>query len=77
MLTHYNNNGWLDLQTSDYLLDGEIWKIRLFMKSLFSKLPVEKSEGAHVFEIEFRDICWDSTLYSASFDNSATTYDVW
>lgn len=30
------------------------------MRSDVSESP--KMDGAHVFEIEFRDICWDSVL---------------
>lgn len=59
------NNGYLDLQTDDYALDGEIWDIRLFMRSEFATNP--KRDGAYTFQIEFRDICWDSDLQSAQF----------
>jgi len=75
VLTHNSANGWLDLQTSDYALDGEVWTIRLFMRSEFSKS--DKKDGAHVFAIEFRDICWDSELTAAIFDLETFTYDVW
>lgn len=34
-------------------------------------------DGAHVFEIEFRDICWDSVLTEAFFDSSTIAFDLW
>ena len=75
VLTHDNTNGWMDLSTSNYVLDAEIWTIRLFMQSTFSSS--EKRDGAHVFDIEFRDICWDSVLQEAIFDETYLMYDVW
>ena len=65
----------MTLSTSDYALDGEIWTIRLFMRSTFSS--TDKRDGAHIFDIEFRDICWDSVLLEASFDETYLMYDVW
>ena len=75
VLGHDDTNGWLDLITSDYALDGEIWTIRLFMRSSFSESPLK--DGAHVFDIEFRDICWDSDLQSAAFAERYMLYEVW
>lgn len=75
VLTHDKTNGWMDLDTSNYLLDGEIWTIRLFMQSTFSF--TDKKDGAHVFDIEFRDICWDSSLQKAVFDETYLVYDIW
>lgn len=75
VLTHDPSNGWLDLNTSDYSLDGQIWTIRLFMRSTFSESA--KKDGAHVFDIEFRDICWDSVLQAPVFDKEHVIYDVW
>jgi len=60
VLHHDASNGWMNLTTDNYALDGEFWTIRLFMRSSFSTSP--KMDGAHVFKIEFRDICWDSVL---------------
>lgn len=60
VLRHDASNGWMNLTTDNYALDGEFWTIRLFMRSSFSTSP--KMDGAHVFKIEFRDICWDSVL---------------
>lgn len=78
VLTHHKlTTGMLDLQTSDYALDGEVWKIKLFMRSTYSKLPENKRNGIYVFEIEFRDICWDSDLTAAQFVASSLIYDVW
>jgi len=34
-------------------------------------------DGAHVFDIEFRDICWDSVLQQATFDETFIQYDLW
>jgi len=45
------------------------------MKSIFSQ--TSSSEGAYIFEIEFRDICWDSVLKEASFIVSYIEYDLW
>ena len=76
VLTHFSlTNGWLDLQTSDYALDGEVWSINLFMRSIYSNAP--KRDGELVFEIEFRDNCWDSILEPAKFRETSATYDLW
>ena len=58
VLVHDKSNGWLDLNTSNYELDGQIWTIRLFMRSPISE--TDKRDGVYLFDIEFRDICWDS-----------------
>ena len=58
VLVHDDSNGHLRLETGNYALDGEIWTIRLYMRSTYSKTA--QQDGAHVFDIEFRDICWDS-----------------
>lgn len=68
-------NGHLDILTSDYALDGEIWTIRLYMRSTFATNP--KQDGPIIFDIEFRDICWDSNLQAASFVDTVVYYDVW
>ena len=47
VLTLDKSNGFLDLKTSEYALDGEIWTIRLFMRSSFSIKPT--MDGAYVF----------------------------
>lgn len=52
--------GWLDLDTSNYDLDGQVWTVRLYMRSPIS--TTDKRDGVYLFEIEFRDICWDSNL---------------
>ena len=46
VLTLDKSNGFLDLNTSEYALDGEIWTIRLFMRSSFSTTP--QMDGAYV-----------------------------
>ena len=33
--------------------------------------------GAFVFDIDFRDICWDSALHAGQFTSSAYTYNLW
>ena len=61
--------------TSDYGLDGEIWTIRLYKRSTYSNSP--KQDGEYVFDIEFRDICWDSVLEPPYFRQSPYVFDLW
>ena len=75
VLFHSKSNGWMDLLTSDYTLDGEIWKIKLLMKSIFSETSSNKA--AHIFDIEFRDICWDSVLKPPVLAVPYYEYDLW
>ena len=65
----------MSYSTSDYSLDGQVWSIRLYKKSTYSITP--KQEGEYLFDIEFRDICWDSVLVSAEFANPDYIYDLW
>lgn len=65
----------MSFTTSDYSLDGQIWTIRLYKKSTYS--IVVEQEGEYLFDIEFRDICWDSVLISAEFEFPDYLYDLW
>lgn len=60
VITHDNSDGSMSYSTSDYALDGQVWNIRLYKRSTFSE--VFDQDGVYLFEIEFRDICWDSNL---------------
>ena len=75
VITHSTVDGSMSFTTSDYTLDGEIWTIRLYKKSTYSEGP--KAEGAYLFDIEFRDICWDSSLQAGEFQNDDYVFDVW
>lgn len=68
-------DGSFSFQTSDYQLDGQIWLLNVFKKSTYSVVPSGK--GEYIFDLEFRDICWDSTLTAAQFLLTAYTYDLW
>ena len=61
--------------TSDFALDGEIWTIRLYKRSTYSIGP--KQNGVYLFDIEFRDICWESKLQSAEFEYPEYVFDLW
>ena len=67
--------GELVLDTEDYSLDGEIWTIKLWMKSTFSDLP--DTASAYLFDIEFKDPCWASVLFEPVFDLTYAEYDLW
>ena len=76
VITHYKTtNGGMSFATSDYTLDGEIWTIKLYKKSTYSIGP--KAEGVYLFDIEFRDICWESNLQAAEFRNPDYVFDIW
>ena len=65
----------MSYETSDYDLDGQIWKIRLYKKSTYS--ITAKAEAEYLFDIEFKDICWESVLLSAEFENPDYVFDLW
>ena len=72
-----DKNGFMTLDTSDYALDGQVWSMQVIMRSTFSKMSSDKRDGTYAFNIEFRDVCWDSRLQAASFDETLITYDLW
>ena len=65
----------MSYQTSDLTLHGEIWTIRLYKKSTYSISAMQ--EGEYLFDIEFKDICWESVLVSAEFLNPDYVFDLW
>lgn len=75
VITHDNTNGKMSFVTSDFSLDGEIWTIRLYKRSTYSIGP--KKDGVYTFDIEFRDICWESKLQPADFENPEYVFDLW
>ena len=50
-LTHFDLDGSLKLFSADTSLIGEVWTIKLFAKSTYSKSS--DSEGAYKFDITF------------------------
>ena len=68
-------DGSFSFQTSDYALDGQIWLLNVFKKSTYSIGVAGK--GEYIFDLEFRDICWDSTLTAAQFLQLDYIYDLW
>ncbi len=68
-------NGRMRFKTDNFGLDGETWTIRLYMKSTYSMSDMH--EAAFVFDIKFRDICWDSDLEAANFKSSMFAYNLW
>lgn len=65
----------MTLQTQDYSLDGEVWTIRLYQESTYSETG--QRQGAYLFEVEFRDVCWDSALTPARFTQTEYVFDLW
>ena len=63
VITFDASNGQASIQTSDFALDGELWTLKIYKQSTASTSPL--SEGYYLFDVEFRDICWDSTLLEA------------
>ena len=75
VLSHSTIDGDISLSTSDFALDGEIWTIRLYKVSSDS---IELNRvGEYIFDIEFRDICWDSDLLRPVFAEAAYIWDLW
>lgn len=70
-----DTDGSMSYSTSDFGLDGQIWPIRIYKKSTYSEIP--EGEGEYTFDIEFRDLCWDSSLQAAEFHNPDYVFDVW
>ena len=60
VITFSSSDGSMSYTTDDYSIDGEIWTIRLYKRSTFSES--KQQEGVYLFDIEFRDVCWDSDL---------------
>ena len=75
VITHSLVDGVTTLETSEYSLDGEVWTIKILKRSLYS--TGSQAEGAYIFDIEFRDICWDSILQAAEFYQLSHVYDLW
>ena len=75
VITFDGTDGRMSFATSDYSLDAEVWKIRLYKKSTYS--VHSKQEGEYRFDIEFRDICWDSVITAAEFEFLDYVYDLW
>ena len=73
-LTHYpGTDGHLELLSTDYALDGEVWTVKLYQKSTYSTHA--NAEGVYQFDITFRDICWDSVLTAAVFDSATYNFE--
>lgn len=68
-------DGQMSYSTADYALDGEIWEIRLYKRSTYSISSMQ--DGEYLFDIEFRDICWDSVLEPPVFLRPDYLFDVW
>ena len=75
VITFDSSNGQMSYQTSNYELDGEIWTIRLYKKSTYSITAMQEAE--YLFDIEFKDICWESVLVSSEFLNPDYVFDLW
>ena len=60
VISFSSSDGSMSYKTDDYSIDGEIWTIRLYKRSKFSES--KQRDGAYLFDIEFRDVCWDSDL---------------
>ena len=77
-LTFYTNNGFLDVETSDYSLDGVTWELRLTKESIYSESPQNGRDGPfgiHFITVTFEDPCHTAVLTPAQFaDSSLTVY---
>ena len=52
-------DGSMSYSTSDFSLDGQTWTVSIKMKSTYSTQP---DAPQYLFDIEFRDACWDALL---------------
>ena len=68
-------DGSASLATSDFALDGEVWTIRIHKESVESIGP--NRVGEYIFDIEFRDVCWDSSLTPPAFTDTQFIFDLW
>ena len=64
----------MEYSTDNFALDGETWIVSIKMVSTFSNQP---DEPQYVFDIEFRDSCWDASIQAAEFSNYDYIYDLW
>ena len=53
VVSHFIADGRMAYITSDFSLDGDIWKVRLYKRSTYSLSPA--GDGVYIFDIEFRD----------------------
>ena len=63
----------MDVETSDYSLDGKTWKLRLTKESIYSDVDQDGREGPlgiHYITVTFADPCWSATVTPAKFDDS-------
>ena len=52
-----------------------MWTIRLYKESIES--IDDNRIGEYIFDIEFKDICWDSDLLKPVFDEPSYMWDLW
>ena len=64
VITFQESDGSMSYSTNDFDLDGKIWTLSIKMKSTFSKKP---DVVQYVFDIRFRDSCWEANLVPAEF----------
>lgn len=75
VITFNPSDGQMSYSTSNYGLDGQTWTIRLYLRSTYS--VTSQREGDYLFDIEFRDVCWETVLVAAEFQNPNYVFDLW
>ena len=60
--------------STDFGLDTEVWTIKLYKKSTYSTHA--NGEGVYLFDVTFRDFCWDSVLTPAVFSSTTLSVDL-
>ena len=63
VISHSVFDGHMSYFTEEFDYDGEVWTIRLYRLSTYSSM--DNDDGEYLFDIEFRDECWDSVLQPA------------
>ena len=59
----------MDVETSDYSLDGKTWQLRLTKTSLWSN----EAPGNHFITISFLDPCHGATLTAPAFNINSSS----
>ena len=67
-------DGAVSYATDNFALDGQTWTVSVKMKSTYSAQP---DTPQYLFDITFRDSCWDALLAAAQFVSTNHTYDLW
>ena len=78
-LTFNDANGFLDVFTTDFILDGTSWDVRITRTSKYSNAAqngLNGPTGIIDYTISFLHKCWQATLTPPKFDDASLFYSL-